>query len=126
MDRKQRLSFPVLAIAAVFTVYFGYTVIPPLVRDPDILGAFAAGFVNPYSSGYSADIFACWAILAVWIVHDAKRHGVRHGWVCLVLGLVPGVAVGLAVYLAMRTRQLDDSKARSRADEPEPRSVPEA
>ncbi len=94
----------VLAIAAAFTVFFAATVLPPLAADPDVLGAFAAGFVNPYAAGYSTDVFACWAILAVWVVHEARTRGVRHGWVCLALGVVPGVAVGFAAYLVLRTR----------------------
>jgi hypothetical protein len=89
-----------------FTLLFFIVVVPPLVANPDIVGAFAAGFVNPYSSGYSSDVIACWFILAVWIIYEAKSQGIKHGWVCIVLGTVPGVAVGFALYLIIRHRQL--------------------
>jgi Terpene cyclase DEP1 len=95
----------IIAVAAAFTAAFCYLIIPPLIANPDVIGAFAAGFVNPYSSGYSLDVFACWFILAAWIAYEAKTHGVRHGWVCVVLGVTPGVAVGFAVYLLIRMRQ---------------------
>ena len=96
-----------ILIAALFRFIFCYVVIPPLLQDFDILGAFAAGFVNPYSSGYAADIFSCWAVLAVWVFHERKS--VKGGWIALLLGVVPGVAVGLVVYLLMRQKQLSNT-----------------
>ena len=96
----------IIAAATVFTALFAYWCIPPLIADPDIVGAFAAGFVNPYSSGYSADVLACWVILAAWILYERRTLGVRHGLWLIVLGIIPGVAVGFAGYLILRTQQL--------------------
>ena len=101
----------VVALAAAFTAIFSVLVIPPLIQDPDVLGAFAAGFVNPYSSGYSSDVIVCWFILAAWVAFEAREKQVRHGWICLVVGLVPGVAVGFAAYLLLRMQQLDSNRA---------------
>lgn len=92
--------------ALFFTVFFAVVVVPPLSENPDILGAFAAGFVNPYASGYSMDVLVCWVILAVWVVYEAKTYSVRNGWICLLLGIVPGVAVGFATYLVLRAKQM--------------------
>ncbi len=105
MNEKQ-FRLVILAVAVSFTALFCVVVVPPLVDNPDVLGAFAAGFDNPYASGYSADVVACWLILAAWVAFDAKSKLVKHGWLCLVLGLVPGVAVGLAAYLLLRMRQV--------------------
>lgn len=93
-------------IAILFTAKFAIVVIPPLLENPDILGAFGAGFVNPYASGYSSDVFCCWAILFVWVLYEYPK--VKYGWVCLLLGVVPGVAVGLALYLILRLRYIKD------------------
>ena len=98
-----RLSL--FALAAGFTVAFALICIPPFLENPDIIGAFAAGFVNPYSSGYALDIFFPWGVLAVWVLHEWRALGIRHGWVALALGVVPGVAVGFAAYLLIRLRQ---------------------
>ncbi|MEE4250437.1 MAG: DUF2834 domain-containing protein [Alcanivoracaceae bacterium] len=98
-----RISLLILAIG--FTAAFAAICIPPFLDNPDILGAFAAGFVNPYASGYSLDVFFTWAILAAWVIYEAREKGVRHGWVALLLGVVPGVAVGFAVYLLLRLQQ---------------------
>ena len=105
MSEKQ-FRIAIIAVALGFTCLFGVVVVPPLIADPDIVGAFGAGFVNPYASGYSSDVLACWLILAIWIAYEAKANSVRHGWLCLVLGVVPGVAVGFAAYLLLRGRTL--------------------
>lgn len=65
------------------------------------------GYANPISSGYTTDTLCCWLVLAVWIVDDALRRGVRRGWIALLLAAVPGVAVGFALYLLMRQSQLE-------------------
>ena len=91
-------------IGALFTLAFGVIVIPAFLANPDVLGAFAAGFVNPFATGYALDTIACWCLLAVWVVFEAQEKGIRYGWVALVLGVVPGVAVGLSFYLLLRLR----------------------
>lgn len=105
--RDQIFKTTIVLIAIIFTLIFGITIIPPFLENPDIFGAFAAGFVNPYASGYSVDVFCCWAILIVWIIYESNT--IRYGWVCILLGLIPGVAVGFALYLVLRMRQLKAS-----------------
>jgi hypothetical protein len=67
--------------------------------------------VNPYAAGYATDAIACWLVLAIWGTYDASTHGVQHGWLCLLLGAIPGVATGFALYLILRGKQLGFSKA---------------
>jgi Terpene cyclase DEP1 len=110
---EQTFKASIIAPAAVFTALFAYWCIPPLIAKRDILGALAAGFVNPYSSGYSADVLACWVILSAWIVYERRAVGVRHGLWCIALGAIPGVAVGFAAYLLIRGRQLPTPVARN-------------
>ena len=105
MNERQFLA-TIIAVALGFTALFAVVVVPPLIEDPDILGAFGAGFENPYSSGYSADVIACWLILAAWVAFEARSKSVKHGWLCLLLGVVPGVAVGFAAYLLLRSHQV--------------------
>lgn len=103
----------IIAAAAVFAALFVYWCVPPFIANPDIIGALGAGFVNPYSSGYSADVLACWVILAAWILYERRAYGVRHGLWFIALGAVPGVAVGFAGYLLLRLRQLHGGAATS-------------
>lgn len=101
----------IILVAIIFTAIFCIVVIPPLFNNPDVFAALAAGFVNPYASGYSSDVIACWFILCFWIIYEATSLGVKHGWLCILLGLFPGVAVGFAIYLLMRNQQLNKSEA---------------
>lgn len=103
---KALFQATIIAAAAVFLAIFLFIVTPPVIDSGDIIGAFAAGFVNPYASGYSSDVLACWVILAAWIAYEAKVLGIRYGWICALLGIVPGVAVGFALYLLLRMKQL--------------------
>lgn len=95
-----------VGVAITFTVVFCVVVMPPLIANPDIVGALSAGFVNPYASGYSSDVILCWVALAILVVYDAKVLSVKFGWTCLLLGIFPGVAVGLSLYLVLRTGQI--------------------
>ena len=101
-------KWSVAAVAIFFTIFFVTTIIPPLLQHPDIPGAFSAGFVNPYAAGYSTDVICCWVIMVFWIVYESPK--IKKGWICILLGLVPGVAVGFALYLLMRHNQLKESK----------------
>lgn len=98
----------VICAAIFFTSFFAWVVLPPLIEDRDVWGAFTAGFVNPYSSGYSTDVLVCWVILAAWVAYEARAYSVRKGWVCVLLGIVPGVAVGFAFYLLLRAKQVGE------------------
>lgn len=98
-----------LGFAAFFSVAFFILMTPPFLENPDIIGAFAAGFVNPYSSGYALDTIVCGMILFTWIIYEARTLGIKHGWICLVLGIIPGVAVGFGLYLVIRQRQINET-----------------
>lgn len=95
----------IAAIGIAFAVIFCVVVVPPLLESGDIVGAALAGFVNPYSSGYAWDTILCWCVLAVWVLYERKNQSIRHGWLALVVGAVPGVATGFALYLLIRLRQ---------------------
>lgn len=95
----------VLSLGIGFAIMFGIIVIPPFLQNPDIVGAFAAGFVNPFASGYSFDTIFCWMILTIWIIYEAKTKQIRYGWIAILLGVIPGVASGFAFYLLLRMKQ---------------------
>jgi hypothetical protein len=108
---EQFFRFSLVTVSLGFVAYFGVVVVPPLLESGDVIGAFAAGFANPYSSGYSADVVACWLVLVAWVVYEARTLSIRRGWICLVLGIVPGVVVGLAAYLLLRAGQLSETRS---------------
>lgn len=95
-----------ILIALGFAVAFAVIVGPPLLESRDIVAGLKAGFVNPYATGYSLDAILSWVVLAIWVFHEAGAEKIKHGWIAVVLGAVPGVATGFAVYLLMRSLQL--------------------
>ncbi|NQY41344.1 MAG: DUF2834 domain-containing protein [Henriciella sp.] len=96
----------IAGLSAAFAVLFAIIVVPPLLQSGDVFGAFAAGFVNPFSTGYSLDVILCALILFAWIIHERGAAGIKHGWIAIPLSFVPGVATGFAFYLVLRSRQL--------------------
>lgn len=108
-DKVFQLALWALAIG--FTAVFVAVVGPQLAADNWAVSyALGQGFVNPYSSGYAWDIVFSYAILVAWVIYEAVARGVKHGWVVVMLGLVPGVAVALAAYLLIRHRQVVQTK----------------
>lgn len=104
------IYFALLAVVAIlFSTFFVVAVLPALATDWDIFSAFAAGFVNPFAAGYSIDVILCWCVLAIWVFYERSTLKIKHGWICLILGVIPGVAVGFALYLILRERQKTDS-----------------
>ena len=90
---------------AAFALIFCIVVLPPLFETMDVLGAFAAGFVNPFSTGYAMDAILCAAILIVWVLYERRALAVRGGWVAIPLCVLPGVATAFAAYLLIRLPQ---------------------
>jgi hypothetical protein len=110
VSQKAFISLSAL-IALAFCAFFAIAVLPPALRSGDIFGAFKAGFVNPFSTGYSVDVILCWVILSIWILYERKSLSIRGGWIAILLGFVPGVATGFGLYLVMRTLQLNSREA---------------
>lgn len=94
-----------VVLGSGFTIAAAAICLPPLIEKPDIMGAFAAGFVNPYATGYALDVISCWLVLAVWVIYEARMYRIRHGWIALLIGIVPGVGAGFALYLLLRQKQ---------------------
>ncbi len=112
-DRMSLTIFRILvgALGLLFAAIFCIVVVPPLIESGDVVGAALAGFVNPYAAGYSSDTILCWCVLAVWVLYERSAHSIEYGWVALLIGLVPGVATGFALYLLLRLRTLKASAA---------------
>lgn len=90
---QPRFEALVGALGAAFALAFG-------VR------AFAAGFVNPFSTGDSLDVFFCTGLLFAWIFYKRSALEIRHGWIAVPLSFAPGVATRFDVHLLIRSRQL--------------------
>lgn len=106
----KRVFLSLLAIIALgFTLAFTVIVVPHIVQSLDVVAAIAAGFVNPYSSGFALDTLTSWLVLVIWILYEAKNKNIKHGWIAILLGLIPGTATGFACYLILRTSQENET-----------------
>lgn len=94
----------VASVGALFAIAFAVIVVPPLLANGDVAGAFAAGFVNPYASGFSLDAILSGLILIAWILFERRAYGIRFGWIAILLCFLPGVATAFGFYLLVRTR----------------------
>lgn len=112
MTRKTIYHIGLVLVVLSFVALFCILVLPPIVAGQDIISAFGAGFVNPFAAGYSSDVLCCWAILLFWVIWESNT--IKYGWACVLLGIVPGVAVGFGLYLLMRSRQLEKLKGEGR------------
>lgn len=102
---------PMIFLGVLFFATFLIIVVPSLYQSKDVFGAFAPGFVNPYSTGYSIDTIICWVILIAWVVYERRALNIGYGWIVVPLSLVPGVATAFALSLVIRSRQLETAKA---------------
>ena len=98
-----RLIYGMIALTGLsFAAAFVWIVGPALRADGwNVVGGFAAGFVNPYATGYSLDAIACGVILMLWVLAERRPWG----WVAIPLSFAPGVATALAYYLIVRLRK---------------------
>lgn len=103
---KTTFEYLVIFFGAMFTIAFTLIVMPALIESRDVIGAFAAGFVNPFSTGYSLDAIICAFILITWVLYERSSLNIRYGWVVIPLSFAPGVATAFAAYLIIRSRQL--------------------
>jgi len=114
IQREHRVSdkiFKAILVLVIigFTVFFFAYFLPPIIKDPDIVVILQSGFVNSYATGFSIDLIACWVVLILFVFYESKTKSIKYGWVCILLGLVPGVVVGWSVYLILRNSQLGNN-----------------
>lgn len=92
-------------IALTFCALFFTLVLPPVLHTSDFMrAALLDGFVNPTARGYTLDTLCTGLLVVAWIAYERVRYNIRHGWIAALLVFVPGVVVGLAVYLWLRSR----------------------
>ena len=79
------------------------------MRDNDgfsLVGFVQSGFANPAAASLSCDILVVVLAASVWLIVEARRIGVRHGWVFVVLGWFVAMAFAIPLFWAVRERKL--------------------
>ena len=70
------------------------------------LNFFTMGFVNPVASSLTVDLLIGASAVAVFIVAEARRLGMPHWWIYLVLTGLVAFAFSVPLFLLMRERHL--------------------
>ena len=103
---EQNFKRAIISSTVIFMLVFLFYSLPAVFDMSDIVAASLEGFVNPIAAGYSTDVITCWFILSFWILFESKQYDVKRGWICILLGIIPGVAFGFCLYLIIRHKQL--------------------
>lgn len=77
----------------------------------DLIAFFAEGFTTAATSSMTADLFVAFAAFALFVVAEAQRVGMRHGWAYVVLGFFVAFACAFPLFLCLRERHLRRSAA---------------
>jgi len=109
MINKKMFRLLLWMLIILFSLFFFISFLPHVISDANIIIVLQSGFVNPYATGYSIDLIATWLVLIVLVLHESHTHKIKGGWLCILLGLVPGVVVGWAAYLLLRSKQIESS-----------------
>lgn len=68
---------------------------------------FASGFVNPGAAFLTVDAIIGVSAFLCWLVPEARRLGMRHWWVYILLTFGVAFAVAFPLFLLMRERALN-------------------
>lgn len=70
-----------------------------------VVGFVQGGFANPAAASLSCDILVVGLAATVWMVVEARRVGMRHGWVFPLLGWFVAMAFAVPLFWAVRERR---------------------
>ncbi len=68
---------------------------------------FSSGFANPGAAFLSVDAIIGTAAFLCWMFPEARKLGMRHAWIYLVLTFGVAFAVAFPAFLFMRERKLE-------------------
>lgn len=72
----------------------------------DLPAVTRLAFANPIASSFSADLIFAFLVFVVWCPVEARRAGMRGGWLYPLGGLLIGLAFVFPLFLMMRERHL--------------------
>ncbi len=69
------------------------------------------GFSNEASSSLTVDVIVAAIAFSIWVVHEARRLGIAHGWVYIVLTFAIAFAFAFPLFLLIREGRLRRTEA---------------
>lgn len=110
-DKLQCLIYAVIAAAALVATWTQNIAFFQLPNNGGLPGFIAALYVNPAAASITNDVL--FYVLAGWLfmVVEARRLGIRHVWVYVVLSGLIAVSVMFPLFLITRQRALARQRA---------------
>ena len=72
----------------------------------DVSTFLAGGYANPAAGSISADLSVAFVAFLVWLPAEARRVGVRHWWIYVLLSFTVAFACAYPLFLFARERKL--------------------
>lgn len=100
------IVYAVLAIGALVATWSQNLAFFAASPDAGIAGFLAGGYANHAAASLTNDLlFLSWAAI-VWMVVEARRHGIRFVWLYVALSFVIAISVTFPLFLIARERRL--------------------
>ena len=121
----KKVIYVVLAVCGVlFPWYFNFEFMRQTgtgLLDFDLAGFVAGSYANPAASSLTVDLSVACLTFAVWMVVEARKLGMKHWWVYLVITFGVAFACAFPLFLLMRDKRLEEL-AEGRAGDLSPRA----
>lgn len=105
--RPREALYALLAVIGVVTTwYFNIVYVIRGGSWTDIPAVVRLAFANPIASSFSADLLVAFVTFAIWSVVEARRIGMRGGWMYPLIGLFVAFAFAFPLFLCNRERHL--------------------
>jgi hypothetical protein len=91
------------ALVATWSQNFAFFAAEP---DAGIAGFIAGGYANHAAASLTNDLLFLLIAAIVWMVVEARRHGVRFVWLYVALSFVVAISVTFPLFLIARERRL--------------------
>ena len=108
--KNLKVFFAVLSIIGIIvTWYFNIQYIQES-GGFSLLSFIESVYANSASSSISNDLLVVGTVFLFWSYAEAKRLGMRHWWVYLVLTFLIAIAFTFPLFMLMRERALEESR----------------
>jgi hypothetical protein len=106
MSLREGIYFLLALAGLVATWYFLLAYAAGGGSWADIPAVLRLAYANDISSSFASDLFVAFAAFAVFSIAEARRIGIRRGWIYPLLALFFGLAFAFPLFLFARERRL--------------------
>jgi len=71
-----------------------------------VVGFLRGGYANPAAASLTNDLLFLTGAAILWMVVEARRHGIRFVWLYVALSFVVAISVSFPLFLIARERRL--------------------